>query len=381
VDVDANTRASANVRPGPGATFEAFREFVAITADNINQLLTVTPPGGSPEYVPYNGLSAVNYGVEPWWLRMGLAQGDGVAINNLPARQFNNIDLSCAMSNEMNATTKTNVLGYVNLHQQPNPVVGDMGTPIYTAGAGSKVRFRVLNPGGTNDLVFEIHGHTWQEEPYQNSSNNIGDNPASEWQGSRMGHGPRNHFDAVIKSAGGDNAVPGDYLYQSHTALALRSGILGVFRVSEAGKDAINMTSTQPVAKVFGFNTVNPDTGKFADSVDVFAPGTRSGNTCTGTKIANIPLNAGNPASNPFGSSMDGAWWAKTTATTVCAVSNFSGGTGGVGTLDLTKPLMRACYNVIPPAVSGHTPTSQEKRADEMTDMFTKKVPHDTKKQ
>lgn len=27
-----------------------------------------------------------------------------------------------------------------------------MGTPIYTAGAGSKVRFRVLNPGGTNDV-------------------------------------------------------------------------------------------------------------------------------------------------------------------------------------------------------------------------------------
>jgi hypothetical protein len=381
VEVDANTRASANVRPGGGASFDAFREFVVLTADNINQLLTINPTSPNPSSVPYNGLSAVNYGVEPWWLRMGLAQGGG---SNLEARQFNNIDLSCALSNEMDATSKTLQIGgvtYVVNHSQPSPVVGDMGSPIYTAGAGSKVRFRVLNPGGTNDLVFEIHGHTWQEEPYVNNSNNIGHNLVSEYQGARMGHGPRNHFDAVIESAGGQNAVPGDYLYRSHTALALRSGILGVFRVSEAGKDAITMTAKQPVGMVWGFNTVNPDTGKFADSVDVFAPGTRSGNTCSGTKIANIPLNAGTQVgSGTSGSSMNGAWWVKTTATTVCAVSNFSGGTGGVGTLDLSKPLMPSCTNVMQ-GIKTHAPTPNEKRADSMTDMLTKKPPYDKTKQ
>ena len=384
VEPDTNTRVSANVRPGPGASFEAFREFVVLTSDNINQLLTVNQNGTSS--VPYNGLSAVNYGTEPWWLRMGLPQGGGNSTNNLPARQFNNIELSCALSNEMNATNKTNLqiggVTYLNLHVQPNPVVGDMGTPIYTASAGSKVRFRVLDPGGTNDHVFEIHGHTWQEEPYQNSSNNIGDNPASEYQGARMGHGPRNHFDAVIKSAGGDNAVPGDYLYRSHTAIGIRSGILGVFRVSEAGMDAVTMTAKQTGGTVYGFNTVNPTTGKFADSVDVYSPGTRSGNTCTGTKIATIPLNHGDPMTGPSGSSTNGAWWfaMKAGVTTACAVSNTNGNTGGVGTLDLAT-ILPACTNVMPPAGGAHKPNSQENRVTDMTDMFTKTVPHDTKKQ
>jgi hypothetical protein len=256
------------------------------------------------------------------------------------------------------------------------PLVGDMQTPVYTAGAGSKVRFRVLNPGGINDYVFELHGHSWQEEPYQNHSANIGNNPASEWQGARMGHGARNHFDIVLDSAGGANKVTGDYLYRSHTALGLRSGMLGVFRVSEPGKDAIAITAQQPHSIVWGFNSVNPDTGKFADSVDVFAPGTRSGSTCTGTKIATIPLNAGNPVTAQFGSSMNGAWWAKTTATTVCAVSNFGGTTGGVGTLDLTTKLMRACTNLIPPQMMSAKPaTKNEKRADDLIQRFERTVP------
>ncbi len=197
-----------------------------------------------------------------------------------------------------------------------------------------------------------------------------------------MGHGPRNHFDAVIKSAGGDNAVPGDYLYRSHTAIGIRSGILGVFRVSEAGMDAVTMTAKQTGGTVYGFNTVNPTTGKFADSVDVYSPGTRSGNTCTGTKIATIPLNHGDPMTGPSGSSTNGAWWfaMKAGVTTACAVSNTNGNTGGVGTLDLAT-ILPACTNVMPPAGGAHKPNSQENRVTDMTDMFTKTVPHDTKKQ
>ena len=70
-----------------------------MTNDNLNQLITIN--GNTP--VPYEGTSAVNYGVEPWWLRMGLAAGQPGPqnLNTFKARQFNNIDLSCALSNEM----------------------------------------------------------------------------------------------------------------------------------------------------------------------------------------------------------------------------------------------------------------------------------------
>ena len=383
VEPDSNTRVSANIRPGPGATFQAFREFVVITNDNNNELITIntgTPVKPNLSPVPFQGTAAVNYGTEPWWLRMGLAAGQSGPqdINTFKARQFNNIDLSCALSNEMNGTLNP-MLTFVPLQNVANPLAGDMGTPVYTAGAGSKVRFRVLNPGGVNDLVFELHGHSWQEEPYQNNSANIGNNPASDWQGSRMGHGARNHFDVVLDSAGGSNAVPGDYLYRSHTALGLRSGMLGVFRVSEPGKDAIAITAQKPNTIFFGFNSVNPDTGKFADSVDVFAPGTRSGNTCTGTKIATIPLNHGDPSSGQFGSSTNGAWWAKTMAATVCAVSNFGGGappgSGGIGTLDVAT-ILQSCTSIIPQS-TGPKPvtTMMDKHTDDMTQRFERTIP------
>ena len=134
------------------------------------------------------------------------------------------------------------------------------------------------------------------------------------------------------------------------------------------------MLFRSPNTIFFGFNSVNPDTGKFADSVDVFAPGTRSGNTCTGTKIATIPLNRGDPSSAQFGSSSNGAWWAKTTAGTVCAVSNFGGSAGGVGTLDVST-ILSACTNITltTPATMSAKPGAMH--ADDMIQRFERTVP------
>ncbi len=53
----------------------------------------------------------------------------------------------------------------------------------------------------------------------------------TDWQGSRMGHGPTNHYDILIASAGGINAVPGDYLYRTYPAMHFRLGLWGIFRV------------------------------------------------------------------------------------------------------------------------------------------------------
>ncbi len=53
----------------------------------------------------------------------------------------------------------------------------------------------------------------------------------TDWQGSRMGHGPTNHYDVLIESAGGINRVPGDYLFRTYPAMHFRLGLWGIFSV------------------------------------------------------------------------------------------------------------------------------------------------------
>lgn len=114
-------------------------------------------------------------------------------------------------------------------------VGGDPVTPVFTAKKGEAVRFRVLHPGGhARNHVFQVHGHVWQEEPYVAGSTKIGDNFLSEWKGSQAGHGPTNHFDAVLEyGAGGAFGVPGDYLYRDQASFQFDGGLWGIFRVEE----------------------------------------------------------------------------------------------------------------------------------------------------
>jgi hypothetical protein len=165
-------------------------------------------------------------------------------------------------------------------------VQDDPQTPVITANAGQPVRFRLVQPGGgTNGQVFTIHGHVWQEEPYTNNSTEIGDNPLSESIGSRDSYGAASHYDAVINKAGGENAVPGDYLYRTFVGGQITKGIWGIFRVAGACgpqcPDTVTITNykkSSTAITVQGVNTVRPSTGLFAGNVNICAGQV---NTCT----------------------------------------------------------------------------------------------------
>jgi hypothetical protein len=127
-----------------------------------------------------------------------------------------------------------------NLLAQPgsNPTVaiGEPKTPIFTAGIGAQVRFRMTHPMGTGDSqVFTIHGHQWQRNPYQNNSTIIGSNNLSQWIGSRDNHGSSDHFDLVIDKAGGQFGKSGDYLYTAYLPDQALLGAWGIFRVGIPG--------------------------------------------------------------------------------------------------------------------------------------------------
>jgi hypothetical protein len=106
-----------------------------------------------------------------------------------------------------------------------------------------------------------------------------------------MGHGANNHFDILLNSAGGKDAIAGDYLYRSRPALGFRYGLWGAFRVAEKGKDAVSITANAAINPattpytLFGFNTVNPETGKLAATVKVYANGVRTGSGCSGSPV------------------------------------------------------------------------------------------------
>jgi hypothetical protein len=59
----------------------------------------------------------------------------------------------------------------------------------------------------------------------------IGNNPLSQWLGSHDSHGGTDHFDIVIDKAGGQNEVPGDYLYTTFVPNQNALGSWGIFRV------------------------------------------------------------------------------------------------------------------------------------------------------
>ena len=211
-----------------------FREFVVLTQDGLGttQASSTAPNLVTPTMVSGNlNLEAVNYGSEPLGSRSCPTKGD----------------VSCVLSDSATCGSTT---------------CGKPQTPVFTACAGEPVRFRLLHPGGINtDQVFELYGHVWAETPYYSSgpgcvsptthtnlrsSSHIGEDHVctglsgfgpvqdslSDWQGSRMGHGPGNHGDVLVR-AGGANAVPGDYLYKTYPAMHFVNGLWGIFRVEQ----------------------------------------------------------------------------------------------------------------------------------------------------
>jgi hypothetical protein len=196
------TRASATVTPAGGATF---REFVAMVSEDL--------------ILNAQNRSAINYRTEPTYYRYGHTDPGNNPIPPGPpfAANQNNV---CALSNAL------------PLPANPANPTGDPQTPIFTANAGTPVRFRLMHPEGTGTAqVFTVNGHVWQREPYANDSTVIGNNQLSQWLGSHDSHGGTDHYDLVIDKAGGQNGVPGDYLYTTFVPNQNIYGSWGIFRV------------------------------------------------------------------------------------------------------------------------------------------------------
>lgn len=155
-----------------------------------------------------SGKKAINYRTEPLWKRMQFAPGTLLA-NTDDFSNWNNV-----LSN--------------------SKVGGDPKTPVFTVTPAKAIRFRVLQPGGhSRNIIFDLHGHVWDREPYILNSTRIGRNGFSMWEGARMGIGATNHFDAVIRNgAGGRFAVLGDYLFRDHGSFGLAEGLWGILRVT-----------------------------------------------------------------------------------------------------------------------------------------------------
>jgi hypothetical protein len=189
------TRASATVAAG-----SPFREFVAM----VNEDLILNA----------DNRSAINYRTEPNTYRYGNTDAEP---QNFAADGNN----TCATSDSLALPGSS-----------PAVATGDPQTPIFAAKVGTPVRFRMMHPQGTGTAqVFTVNGHVWQREPYVNGSAAIGNNVISQWLGSHDSHGGTDHYDIVIDRAGGQNAVPGDYLYTTFVPNQNALGSWGLFRV------------------------------------------------------------------------------------------------------------------------------------------------------
>ncbi|GAB4273885.1 MAG: multicopper oxidase [Candidatus Promineifilaceae bacterium] len=208
---DTGTRASATVFKPDGSSF---REFVVVLQNDLNlqggdgtPVPNIAGEGaGIPEDPQDTGQKAINYRTEPLWFRLGVTA-----------------DTSFESMGDL-------VVDGVYSNAQVSGK--DPQTPVFTAVAGTPVRFHVVEPGGHARIhVFTVQSHNWQRSPYINGSTEIGDNPLSTVTGAQEGVNPVGHWTFVIDSAGGPFEVPGDYLYGDMASFGNFQGLWGIFRV------------------------------------------------------------------------------------------------------------------------------------------------------
>ncbi len=208
----------------------------------------------APEDAHDSGHMAINYGTEPQWFRFGLPADapfgkDGFGGVHHAWEAFS--DQCC--HNGGTATTAT----------QPtkSPYI-----PIVSALAGHELRLRALLPTGIGRAtVFSLHGHNWPRDPYlaerSSSGHPVGARPA-DWgvpskcignnalhigMGGQESLTPMAHFDEALKSAGGQQAVPGDYLWQDHGGFGITSGAWSIVRVVPSARSKNRLFSPVPL--------------------------------------------------------------------------------------------------------------------------------------
>jgi hypothetical protein len=215
----------------PAGPIPSFREFALLFQDDVNMRTDVeltprcdVPTGGvvagfgapvenlgclgDPEDT---GQKALNYRTDPLWKRMQIPPGT-------PFEETRD------RNDWWNVVSNTKV----------GTLFTDPETPVFQVTPGREIRFRILQPGGhQRNHVFALHGHVWDKEPYVQSSTKIGRNGFSFWEGARMGHGPSNHFDALIRhGAGGKFSVIGDFLFRDQVSIGFDNGLWGILRVT-----------------------------------------------------------------------------------------------------------------------------------------------------
>ncbi|CUS39491.1 conserved exported hypothetical protein [Candidatus Nitrospira nitrosa] len=196
------------------------------------------PQNTAPEDAHDSGQMAINYGTEPMWFRFGLS----------PDSPFGKEGFGGVMHAWQAFSNRCCDTGGTSLHSEPN--VGDPYTPVATVFAGTELRVRALLPTGVGRATtFSLHGHNWARDPYLAEAVNkkhpngprhetwgvpakcIGESALQMGMGGQESLTPMAHFDVVLKSAGGDNAVPGDYLWQDHGGFGITSGLWSIVRV------------------------------------------------------------------------------------------------------------------------------------------------------
>jgi hypothetical protein len=245
--VTRGTTASATVTSGA----VTFRDFAAVIQRGTNQRYVdgtavegIGAEGAISEDTEDSGQYGINYGSEPLWLRFGLA----------PNTPFNGAAPGVATLRDI-----------PNAHVAYSNVLSggdDPATPVFTAAAGQQARVRVVEPAGIGrSMTFNVHGHVWQRAPYvcpgsaflgltgnckpagffptqigtggqfEVASRGIGDNPLSFWLGGQDSVMPGSHYDFVLRSAGGVNGIPGDYLFRDQASFGNLGGLWGILRV------------------------------------------------------------------------------------------------------------------------------------------------------
>lgn len=231
---DADTRAAATVVPPTGVPY---RDFTLVWQKGLNMrwadgrpVENMAPEGaGVPQDPKDNSGMAVNYRSEPLWYRFGRApnapfgRADGQGWGDEPRAHM-------AYSNAL--------------------VEGDPVTPVLKVAPGQPFRTHVLMPaGGGRGATFKLAGHGWDINPYRSENEDglgypprepgigsvaFGYNPQALYVGAQEGVLPAGHFSMLFTSAGGGNAVPGDYLYRDDAAFGNVGGLWGILRVERA---------------------------------------------------------------------------------------------------------------------------------------------------
>ncbi|MDT4878228.1 hypothetical protein FQZ97_1138090 [compost metagenome] len=106
----------------------------------------------------------------------------------------------------------------------------------------------LMATGGSRGSTFQLGGHLWPFNPFQAeksdsggypmyptgiSSVRFGYNPMAMYIGALESVLPASHFSLMFPSAGGANAVPGDYLFRDYAGFGNLSGLWGILRVSD----------------------------------------------------------------------------------------------------------------------------------------------------